>query len=176
MIFTFENSNKNSHYRRSNSLLVVNPTKRRKKVSLNPHPFTLFEFSDIHWTSLQFAEEEGLIYKPLDFEIFGNISAFGIFEISRLAVFEKFLRRTSYLYLHLQMLTEPLTECSSPADTDLVVPKLRTTDDGDVSKVILHNNSLVVIIFQQIVSHVGAFFYKSRLSRSVCYSKNCWKF
>lgn len=89
------------------------------------------------WNYFQFAEEEGLIYKPLDFEIFGNISAFGIFEISRLAVFEKFLRRSSYLYLHLQTLTEPPAECSSSADTDSSAFKMRS-DISDVSKVILH--------------------------------------
>lgn len=123
-------------------MLVVNPTKRRKKVSFNYFKLkTLLSLnksfsSYARWACAQFAEEEGLIYKPLDFEIFGNISAFGIFEISRLAVFEKFLRRTSYLYLHLQMLTEPPAECSSPADTDLVASKMRTADDSDVSKVI----------------------------------------
>lgn len=62
----------------------------------------------------QFADEEGLIYKPLDFEIFSTISTFGMFEISRLAVFEKLLRRASYLHLHLQTLADS-AECSSPS-------------------------------------------------------------
>lgn len=120
---------------------------------------------------LQFAEEEGLIYKPLDFEIFGNISAFGIFEISRLAVFEKFLRRTSYLYLHLQMLTEPPPECSSPADSELVAPKLRTADDSDVSKVILEKWFFTYVRLCSIFVLVEVFFYFKYLGENVFFGQ-----
>ncbi|XP_065222944.1 E3 ubiquitin-protein ligase MYCBP2 isoform X3 [Planococcus citri] len=99
-------------YRRSGSILVVNPTKRRKK----------------------FADEEGLIYKPLDFEIFSTISTFGMFEISRLAVFEKLLRRVSYLHLHLQCIADSGTETSLALED--IQNRTEQSDVSELSKVV----------------------------------------
>lgn len=83
----------------------------------------------------QFIDEEGLIYKPLDFEIFDNISSFGVFEVSRLAVFEKFLRRTSYLQLQLQTLTDVGTNVVTPPEID-ALSKIPQQNVHDVSKVL----------------------------------------
>lgn len=82
---------------------------------------------------MQFVDEEGLIYKPLDFEIFGTISAFGMFEISRLAVFENLLRRASYLHLHLQALTDTAVECATPAED--ICGRVQPSEIYELSKV-----------------------------------------
>lgn len=56
-----------------------------------------------------------------------------MFEISRLAVFEKLLRRASHLHLHLQSIADSSAECSSPSED--VRNKSETPEVYELSKV-----------------------------------------